>query len=407
MGEGRFAPRDSISREQIAVMYHRALKAVDSNIQTINLNLNFADKDQISQWAREAVAYMSNMGIIKGIGENRFGPKGTASREEAIALTLRTYDVYHNRIRGNQATDGNKEKTKLNAVEIGQLADSVVLIYVETIDGKASVGSGFFYDRGKIATNYHVIEGARRITIEYEDGSIYNGRITITGYSKEKDLATLASDDHRTKPLILGDSDKIKRGEKVYVIGSPMGLKNSLTDGIISAIRENDIQINAAVNPGNSGGALFNEYGEVIGIIYAKYRDTDNIAFAIPINSFKALDKSKNLTLEQFINETIKPPAKPTSVRAVYDGANGFYISWDDMKADYYVIYYSKNGGKFQPLKDLMNRNRWYWTKGYCVHNFGYRPGDTVIYAVASVVDGRMSEFSFSNRATIPIVIYH
>lgn len=344
VGGGRFAPQDTITREQIAVMYYRTISAIDSKLVNSNKKLNFADGDQISGWAREAVAYMSNMGIINGIGQNRFGPKGTATREQAIALTVRTYDVFSDRVKANLPAKEPDARRKLDAVEIGKLADSVVLIYVETINGSSNIGSGFFYDRGKIVTNYHVIEGAKNIVIEYDDGSFYKGGITITGYSKEDDLATLAIDDKNTKALTLGDSDNIKKGEKIYAIGSPMGLKNTLTDGIVSAIRDGVIQINAAVNPGNSGGALFNEYGEVIGIIYAKYKDSENINFAIPINSFKKLNKNRNLSLEEFIAETIRP-SKPTKFTAkelqayieAYESSlyvNGININFNSVSVD-------------------------------------------------------------------------
>ncbi|NMA49456.1 MAG: trypsin-like serine protease, partial [Tissierellia bacterium] len=392
---------NTITREEIAVMFFRTLKSLNPKLEPFKFNLEFNDRVEISIWAKEAVSYMSDKEIINGIGNNNFGPKGTASREQAMALTVRIFSFYNKDLKSTEEKVAIK-KEKLTSVAIGKLSDSLVLIYVEKMNGESVTGSGFFYEKGKLATNYHVIENAMEIVLEYEDGTFYSDKVIITGYSQEHDLATLAIEDTNTKPLSLGDSDFIEKGENIYVIGSPRGLKNSLTNGLISGIRSTDIQINAGINPGNSGGALLNEYGDVIGVIYAKYEESENLGFAIPVNLLKSLDKNLKLSIKDFLAETSVTPQAPTNVKAVYNGGDGFYISWDNVGADYYVAYVSTNGDEYYELLDSNGNNIWHWDYDYCIYNYGYNPGDIVEYAVAAVIDGNYSEYSYSKPALFP-----
>lgn len=173
----------------------------------------------------------------------------------------------------------------------------------------AASGSGFVLTAdGYIVTNYHVIEGASSVTVSTYDESAY--RATIVGYDESNDLAVLKIDATGLSPVILGTSDQMNVGDTVLAIGNPLGeLTFSLTTGVVSAMSREVtfsggtvmelIQTDCAINSGNSGGALFNLYGEVIGITNAKYSGSsssgasiDNIAFAIPIDSVRALIES-------------------------------------------------------------------------------------------------------------------
>lgn len=165
----------------------------------------------------------------------------------------------------------------------------------------AASGSGFiFSDDGYILTNYHVIEGSNSIKVATYDGNSYDAE--LIGYDEGNDIAVLKIEATGLSPVVLGDSDNLNVGDSVIAIGNPLGeLTFSLTSGVVSALdREvtlssavtmDLIQTDCAINSGNSGGALFNLYGEVIGITNAKYSSSgsgasiDNIGFAIPINS--------------------------------------------------------------------------------------------------------------------------
>lgn len=165
----------------------------------------------------------------------------------------------------------------------------------------AASGSGFiFSDDGYILTNYHVVENSTAVKVTMYDGSSYDAE--LIGYDESNDIAVLKINAENLSPVVLGDSDNLNVGDSVLAIGNPLGeLTFSLTAGVVSALdREITlsgnvtmelIQTDCAINSGNSGGALFNCYGEVVGITNAKYSSSgsgasiDNIGFAIPLNN--------------------------------------------------------------------------------------------------------------------------
>jgi S1-C subfamily serine protease len=162
-------------------------------------------------------------------------------------------------------------------------------------------GSGFVIDKaGHILTNYHVIADAQKVEVTLHDHKKYSA--TIVGTDRAHDLAVLQIKATDLHPIVLGDSSNLQVGQKVYAIGNPFGLAGTLTQGIVSSIRqvqepngtliEEAIQTDAAINPGNSGGPLLNWHGEVIGIntiIASSVGQSAGIGFAIPINTAKAV----------------------------------------------------------------------------------------------------------------------
>ncbi|MBO4787430.1 MAG: trypsin-like peptidase domain-containing protein [Lachnospiraceae bacterium] len=173
----------------------------------------------------------------------------------------------------------------------------------------AASGSGFVLTSdGYIVTNYHVVEGADKIKVTTYDDTSYDA--TLVGYDESNDIAVLKVDAKGMQTVVVGDSDALRVGDSVVAIGNPLGeLTFSLTHGDISALNRKVtinnnamtlIQTDCAINSGNSGGALFNAYGEVIGITNAKYSSSgssgtasiDNVGFAIPMNSVIGIIKS-------------------------------------------------------------------------------------------------------------------
>lgn len=173
----------------------------------------------------------------------------------------------------------------------------------------AASGSGFIFSRdGYIITNFHVVENSDSITVSLFDGRSYDAE--LIGYDAGNDVAILKVDATDLTPVVLGDSDKLNIGDDVVAIGNPLGeLTFSLTSGVVSA-KDREItmasgatmrliQTDCAINSGNSGGALLNLYGEVVGITNAKYSSDssreasiDNIGFAIPINKAREIAES-------------------------------------------------------------------------------------------------------------------
>lgn len=185
------------------------------------------------------------------------------------------------------------------------VGDSVVRIQTAASAGgfgSQGVGSGVVIDlEGHILTNYHVVEGAATVEVELADGFVATA--TVLGTDPGNDLAVIraAVQPQRLQPATFGDSDAVRVGEPVFAIGNPFSLDFSVTAGIVSAIeRERQalngrpirsvIQTDAAVNPGNSGGPLFNAQGEVIGINTSIENPTGQgvfvgIGFAVPSNT--------------------------------------------------------------------------------------------------------------------------
>src|SRR5947208_876341 len=164
-----------------------------------------------------------------------------------------------------------------------------------------SLGSGFIvHPDGYVVTNHHVIDRARRVTVELADGRKLPAELISS--DPEADLAILKINDTKPFPTIeLGDSSDLMIGEPVIAVGNPMGFSHSVSTGIVSAIHRDLkdqrnkvllgdlIQTDAAINPGNSGGPLLNAYGQVIGINTAIRGDAQNIGFAIQVNRLRDL----------------------------------------------------------------------------------------------------------------------
>ena len=180
---------------------------------------------------------------------------------------------------------------------VSQLGEAVV--QVRTPSG---LGSGFFINEdGFLITNFHVIEGETQISVEVYhqkagqlDRKTYK-QVQIVALNKFADLALLKIDDKdapRFKCVSLGSADALSVGEKVFAIGSPLGLERTVTEGILSTkTREMAgalyLQTTAQINPGNSGGPLFNLSGEVIGVTNMKAAAGEGLGFAIPVESVR------------------------------------------------------------------------------------------------------------------------
>ncbi len=204
-------------------------------------------------------------------------------------------------------------KTQMSMSEVyASNVNSVVSINVsattnyfgQTVQTAAS-GTGFLItEDGYILTNHHVVSDASSVEVTLYNGETYDA--TVIGSDEDYDIAVLKIDVTGATPVVLGDSSKVAIGESVAAVGNPLGeLTFSMSEGIVSCVNRainvdgtpfNMIQVDCSINPGNSGGPLFNSYGEVIGIVSAKYSSYSNttvegIGFAIPINDVVSLVK--------------------------------------------------------------------------------------------------------------------
>ena len=170
----------------------------------------------------------------------------------------------------------------------------------------ASAGSGFVLSKdGYILTNYHVVKNAETVTVTLYSGEELEAR--YIGGEEDYDIAVIKVEAEDLQPVTLGDSAALNVGDHVLAIGNPLGeLTFSMSGGMISCVDRainvdgtpfNMIQTDASINPGNSGGPLFNQYGEVVGIVSAKYASSSNgdavegLGFAIPMNDVFSMVK--------------------------------------------------------------------------------------------------------------------
>jgi S1-C subfamily serine protease len=189
---------------------------------------------------------------------------------------------------------------KLSPGEIAsKYADSVVVLENYNDQGqKTSQGSGFISSPdGVLLTNYHVIRGAFRMVARTHDQSIHDVDYVI-GFDMQHDIAVLKMSGGALPSVHLGNSMAVKTGDHITVLGAPLGLESTLSDGIISAVREAGsfriFQTSAPISHGSSGGPLFDDYGNVIGLAVATIETGENLNFAVPIDSAKTLLKAEH-----------------------------------------------------------------------------------------------------------------
>ncbi|MFQ3614449.1 MAG: HhoA/HhoB/HtrA family serine endopeptidase [Cyanobacteriota bacterium] len=160
---------------------------------------------------------------------------------------------------------------------------------------REGTGSGFIIDAsGLIITNAHVVDGSERVTVHLLDGRTFEGE--VKGSDPVTDVAVIKVEGEALPTVTLGDSDQVRPGDWAIAIGNPLGLDNTVTAGIISAVGRSSgqigaankrvafLQTDAAINPGNSGGPLLDAEGRVIGVNTAIFQRAQSVGFSIPIN---------------------------------------------------------------------------------------------------------------------------
>ena len=236
-------------------------------------------------------------GVVWAVGNGGSGTEVNVSSRPATAVAIKT-------------VDGKNAMTDAEVYAAG--VNSVVSINVTGTNGTnffgqpvktASAGSGFVLTKdGFIVTNYHVVKNADTVKVTMYNGDEYDAK--YVGGDEDYDIAVIKVEAADLQAVTLGDSDKLNVGDHVLAVGNPLGeLTFSMSGGMVSSVNRainvsgtpfNMIQTDASINPGNSGGPMFNQYGEVVGIVSAKYssysnRSVEGLGFAIPINDVFAM----------------------------------------------------------------------------------------------------------------------
>ncbi|MDD5432426.1 MAG: trypsin-like peptidase domain-containing protein [Candidatus Omnitrophica bacterium] len=189
------------------------------------------------------------------------------------------------------------------------ISPAVVYITNKTLAGEEYLGSGFVVDpKGIVVTNFHVTKLSKEINVKFKNGKSY----PVTGiiyYDARFDICIFKIEADDLPTILLGNSDSAYIGDKIYVIGNPLGLEYTFSDGLLSGVREYNklkyLQFSAPISPGNSGGPLINSKGEVLGIVTFLMQGGQNLNFALAINTIKPLiTTTSKMSIQQFV-ETV------------------------------------------------------------------------------------------------------
>ena len=258
----------------------------------------------VSQISSTAFLVIKTTSISDTISKNKLDLENQISDTNLAINSLQTKTES---LSGNIASiqlDFQKQISTIKATTSADFSGIIETALQSTVSIKTDIaqGSGFFISPQYIVTNAHVLSGAKYAKIFTYDGKSRFSK--LIGYDTNMDIALLKIDE--TYPTLeLANSDDIKAGEKVIALGNPLGLSFTATEGIVSAVnRQGDnglnayIQTDVSLNPGNSGGPLIDNSGQVIGINNFKLSNAEGIGFALESNYIKS-------TVNQIANSTI------------------------------------------------------------------------------------------------------
>jgi serine protease Do len=253
-------------------------------------------------------------------------PPNSAARELRRTPVVKAYE---------RARDSVVNISASGRVEVQRWGMNIFgdLFPVPLVREERSVGSGFvLHQDGYIGTNAHAVSAGAQLSVTLADGTEYEAR--VIGRDTTRDLAVIKIDPKKPlRPIALGRSDDLMIGEQAIAVGNPVGLQNTVTTGVISALHRelsvegrvvypDVIQTDASINPGNSGGPLLNILGEMIGVNTAIRTDVQNIGFAIPVDHLReilpdVLDCEK---LNKVVSGLRVGGSEPVKVTQVRDG---------------------------------------------------------------------------------------
>lgn len=307
-----------------------------------SVSLSWNNNGEKGSWSSDGDSDSSSVDDLPDSKEDFFDSYYTSTEDDsATEINIPTVTLESDFSLELQSADG--DTLELNEL-YERCAPSIVAIY-GYIDGETGYywGTGVVLSEdGLILTNTHVIDGCDSATVKLNDDSEYEAQ--LVGADSISDIAILKIDASGLTPAEFGESSQLAVGDKVAAIGNPLGetFRATMTDGIISAIERGInykgrsmtlLQTNTALNEGNSGGALFNMYGQVIGITNMKmmssYSSIEGIGFAIPTSTVKTVVNS----LLQYGEVKGRPSigitvgAIPEYARDKYDIPEGLYVS--------------------------------------------------------------------------------
>lgn len=277
-------------------------------------------------------------GVVWGVSRTSGGTSINVSGRPAASVSINTVDGK------TEMSDAEVYAATVNSVvSIRTSATSGYNFFGQAVE-TASAGSGFVLTSdGYIVTNYHVVKDADTVTVTMYNGDEYNAQ--YVGGDEDYDIAVIKVEATGLPAVTLGDSSLLNVGDHVLAIGNPLGeLTFSMSGGMVSSVNRtinvdgtpfNMIQTDTSINPGNSGGPLMNSYGEVVGIVSAKYssysdESVEGLGFAIPINDVYAMieDIMTNgyVTNKPYLGITGGTMTEQMAAQYRYDVTSGVFV---------------------------------------------------------------------------------
>jgi len=233
-----------------------------------------------------------------------------------------------------------------------KVSDAVVVIHAFDFNNQLSKqGSGVVIsEKGYVVTNYHVLAGCERLEILHNKEIV--PYVDIIGIDVEKDILILKIKEKKFSAIKIGNSKSLNIGQKVYAIGSPLGFENSISEGIISGLRnygetgKNFIQITAGISSGSSGGAIVNDKGELIGISTLTIKEGQNLNFAIPIDVVLSVEISSYSKNDSYKDFELFYKGNDAVDKGNYQDAIKYYTSYIKKFPDHDGAYYNRGNSK-------------------------------------------------------------
>lgn len=296
------------TRAQTAYVLANSLPFTE--LSNINTSISSLPDVAVSDSYYNEIIMLYRAGVLSGKDEyGTFSPTENVTRAEVAATINRIVNPSARlSITLRQKETQSGENTQLYDAELVAQTASPSVFYIELYgqNGKATAsGSGFFISSdGTAVTNYHVIRDAYSAKIVTVTGSVYEVS-SVLGYDEDNDLAIIKVDGSGFDYLELADSDAVKSGQRIFCIGSPLGLDNSISEGVVSNTSriidgQEYIQISAPISSGSSGGAVLDTSSRVIGVSAAGFEQGQNVNLAIPSNFIGNVALDKNITLSEF-----------------------------------------------------------------------------------------------------------
>ncbi len=370
------------TRSEMGYIFAKSLPFME--FENINIKIESIPDMKYDTLYYNEIIMLYRAGVITGNDEyGTFSPTANITRAEASAILNRIIDPTQRKtfVPASVPTAATPAPTpvKMDAVAISDNAGSGVFqIEIYDSSGEAVAnGSGFFIEESGVAvTNYHVIEDASSAKAVTLDGNKYDISV-VYGYDKTKDVAIIQVDGNGFTALKLGDSDKVQTGQRIFCVGSPLGLKNTISEGVVSNAKRTIedmtfIQISAPISPGSSGGAVLNEQCEVIGISTAAFTNGQNLNLAVPSNVIPTITRGAGITLEKLFAPQPTQTPTPTPVTAQ---PSAYY------KENNAVRDYTSVTGTPYLKRDIND-------KQIVSYTYSFNSDDFIAYAKALVADG-------------------